>query len=601
MRLRTVFFVSMFGLLLGVIALFAVGVIFIVSRQADSDVHAGLQRGKQAFEELQTLRQALIRSQVRVVAEEPRLKAVAATKEIDHETVLGVAQELRLAVQTDMFIITDRSGRLLVDVADPEAKDFDMSQNSLVADALTKGLSFGVLADGNDVYEVQGRRLQFGNTTVGVLLLGFRLDDKKAEAAAENSGATTVVALDDKLIASSNLENGKSIEKAQMSQTLAAAFANPEVTLAMRYLGTEYAVVAHAYPNFQGQGKLQYAVMRSQDAALAPSRTLRKLLLGLLFVGGLIVGLLAIVLARRISQPIDDLVAFTKRVNEGDLEQRATLRGSKEVIKLGAAINAMLQELGEGRDAQAKQLRLEEEMHIAARIQTALLPRELAAPNADISAIMKPATEVGGDYYDFLPLQDGAWIGIGDVAGHTLASGLIMLMVKSVVTAITRLDPDLTPKDVLCMLNRIVFDSVRNRLRQDEHATLCLLHYDEDGTFVFAGAHEDIIVWRASTGKCELLPTPGTWVGSMPEIDRFTVNSVCLLAPGDMMVLYTDGVTEAMNAEQEQFGIQRLVQTVETHSAKSALGVRDAILEQLGRWWTLQSDDVSVVVIRYKS
>ncbi len=600
MRLRTILFASMFMLLAAIITVVVTGVIVILGREADTSVHAALQRGKQSFEELQTLRQALLRSQVRVISEEPRLKAVVSTQDIDHETVLGVAQEIRQAVQADLFIITNAAGTLLADVADTEATGFDMSQNPLVAEALAKGTSLGVLVDGNDVYEAQGRRLAFGATTVGVMIVGYRLDDKKAEAAAQNSGATIAIAIDGKVFATSLTEDGATLDKQDMSAVLDPAFGSPDQLFNLRYHGNSYLVTAHAYPNYQGHERLQYAVLRSRERALAATWRLRDLLLLLLAGGGLLVGGAAVIVARGLSRPIDKLLLFTKIVSEGDLRRRADVVGPRELQELAISVNAMLDEIEKSRAAQGKQHRLEQEIEIARRLQTALLPRELRAPGLDISAVTKPATEVGGDYCDLLPLDDGAWIAIGDVAGHGLTSGMIMLMVHCMVNAITRADSDLMPKDVMRLLNSIVFDTIRNRLGQEEHVTLTLLKYDEDGSFVFAGAHEDLLVWRAKTGKCEVTPTPGTWVGAMPDIDRFTVNSVVTLEPGDLMVLFTDGVIEALNDTQQQFGIERVAQIVESNAKRTPLVIRDAIYEAVQKWWARQSDDVSIIVMRYK-
>src|SRR5688572_5717632 len=136
MKFRAVVFFSMLFLVIAFVVVTAFGVTIVVSRDAQREVQATLERGSQAFEELQTLRQALLRSQSRVVAEEPRLKAVVSTVEIDHETVLGVAQELRQAIQTDLFVVTNANGQLLADVADPEAEGFDLKSNPVVSGAL---------------------------------------------------------------------------------------------------------------------------------------------------------------------------------------------------------------------------------------------------------------------------------------------------------------------------------------------------------------------------------------------------------------------------------------------------------------------------------
>ena len=240
---------------------------------------------------------------------------------------------------------------------------------------------------------------------------------------------------------------------------------------------------------------------------------------------------------------------------------------------------------------------MEEELAIATRIQTSVLPRNVAAEGLEISAAMIPATEVGGDYYDVLPTSAGCWLGIGDVAGHGLSAGLEMLMVQSVISALVRHAPQAAPSDHVRVLNQVLYDNIRNRLGQDEHITLTLLHY-QDGVFTFAGAHEEILICRAAGGPCEHIQTPGTWLGGMRDISRVTHDSKLELAPGDLMVLYTDGITEAMNEEGVQLGDERFTRVLEENRNEPAAVVCDRVIEAVQAWQARQDDDISLVVIR---
>ena len=162
----------------------------------------------------------------------------------------------------------------------------------------------------------------------------------------------------------------------------------------------------------------------------------------------------------------------------------------------------------------AERQRLEKEMEIAARIQTSILPGDVSVAGLEVAASMQTATEVGGDYYDVVAVEDGCWIGIGDVAGHGLPTGVVMLMMQSGFGALARKLPDAAPRELLLALNAMLVDNVRNRLGQHEHATLTLIRYRADGSLTFAGAHEEILIWRAANGRCERVPTPGPWVGA---------------------------------------------------------------------------------------
>ena len=103
-------------------------------------------------------------------------------------------------------------------------------------------------------------------------------------------------------------------------------------------------------------------------------------------------------------------------------------------------------------------------MEIAARIQTSILPRDVNVAGLEIAAAMHAATEVGGDYYDVVPVDDGCWLGIGDVAGHGLGTGLVMLMMQSGIGALARKMPDASPRDLLLALNTMLVENVRVRL-----------------------------------------------------------------------------------------------------------------------------------------
>ena len=152
----------------------------------------------------------------------------------------------------------------------------------------------------------------------------------------------------------------------------------------------------------------------------------------------------------------------------------ASARGVRELLRElvsaalhGAALMRRVAHEAAAREKAEKQ-RLEQELSIATRIQTSILPRNLQVRGLEIAATMLPATEVGGDYYDVLPTAHGCWIGIGDVAGHGLRPGLVMMMLQSIVSALVRNDPEAKPRDLLRVVNAVLYENVRERLQQDD-------------------------------------------------------------------------------------------------------------------------------------
>jgi serine phosphatase RsbU (regulator of sigma subunit) len=252
------------------------------------------------------------------------------------------------------------------------------------------------------------------------------------------------------------------------------------------------------------------------------------------------------------------------------------------------------------RRERAEKARLVQELEIAARIQTAMVPRQCDVECFEIATAMVPTTEVGGDYFDVLPFEGGVWLGIGDVAGHGLHTGLVMLMIQSVLSSIVRGDPNLDPARAWRTLNTVITENVRERLGRDEHATLTLMRCLASGELVFAGAHEDIIILREATGLCEILPTPGTWAGIRSDaLDGAVVDTEARLFAGDVLLLYTDGITEATNAKREMYGIERLAEALRDARSGSARAIRDRILGEVSDFMDTQFDDLTLVVARY--
>jgi serine phosphatase RsbU (regulator of sigma subunit) len=249
----------------------------------------------------------------------------------------------------------------------------------------------------------------------------------------------------------------------------------------------------------------------------------------------------------------------------------------------------------------AEKKRLERELEIATHIQVSILPRDLAVENLEIAAVMVPATEVGGDYYEVLPGPGGCWLGIGDVAGHGLRPGLVMMMLQSVLAALLRNDFNAAPSAILRTANAVLYENVRERLHQDEHATLTLLRYFANGELVFAGAHEEIVIFRSKSGQCERIATPGTWLAATRDITDATEDSHAKLEEGDLLLLYTDGVIEAADAQGREYGLDRLCAELERGHAEPVAAIVDRLLASVTNFLAVQHDDIALLVARYRS
>lgn len=288
------------------------------------------------------------------------------------------------------------------------------------------------------------------------------------------------------------------------------------------------------------------------------------------------------------------LVAFS---GEGDSFVCEAVRSQlSAALKLGALHSRVVTETAlRERLAHEKLLG---ELGVAKRIQTALIPKMLSVPGLELAAGMVPADQVGGDYYDVFNTVDGCWIGIGDVTGHGLLAGMIMLMMQSTITALVNALPAATPRDIVCQLNSVMRLNIRERLGEADHATFMMLRYHDDGRVCMAGAHEEVLIYRARERRCELSPTDGVWIGILARIEEETVDRSLSLEPGDVLLLYTDGLIEARSAGGEALGIERVMQIVSANATAPVQAIYDKLLAAVRAWTPVQQDDVTLVVMR---
>ncbi|MDB4964238.1 MAG: uncharacterized protein JWP01_4237 [Myxococcales bacterium] len=591
MKLRTTVFLWVLVLVVAILGA-AIGTIAIVfDRSTRARVAEELVRSREVALDLHANRQSLHEQECRVVAEEPRLKAVVATEDVARETILDAVRTLATTLDAGVFVIVDAEGKLIADSAAPDAEGFSLADRPVVAKALETGAHAGLwIADGK-AYQVQGCRLEFGARVVGALVVGHALDDAFSNTVSKHTGGEMIVAIDGVPVTQLTSDITAAEVPKAIEQIRAGA---REVTLGD---ATWFAQLVPV-PGYQGEHKADYLILRSIDAALAPARRIVRILLLVLAGAALATLLLALTLARRLSRPIDALVARTQAIARGDLTARP-IGGPTEVQSLGVAMDRMALEIDESRKQLADKERLARELEIAARIQTSILPRNLEVDGLQIAAKMVTATEVGGDYYDVVAFEDGAWIAVGDVSGHGLTAGLVMMMVQTGVATLVRAQPDASPKNVIRALNTVLYENVHDRLEAERHMTLSLLRYRRGGDIVVAGAHMDAIVWRAATGTTELLGTPGTFLAITQDIDQINHESSWQLGADDLLILLTDGVTEAEDAAGTPFDYRGVTQVVEALATEPVEKIRDAVFSALLHHSPTLADDATIMVLRY--
>ena len=248
-------------------------------------------------------------------------------------------------------------------------------------------------------------------------------------------------------------------------------------------------------------------------------------------------------------------------------------------------------------------LRLSAELEVTRRLQQMILPKasELAnIPYLDIAGFMEPASDVGGDYYDVLYHNGSLKIGIGDVTGHGLESGVLMLMVQTAIRTLMNQN-ETDPIRFLQIINQTIYDNVQ-RMDSDKNLSLSLLNY-EDGCLRLSGQHESVILFT-NDGQVELIDTLdlGFPIGLEENITDFLNQREIYLKAGDGIILYTDGITEAENEWGELYGIERLVEIVRQNFHLCSQDIQNHIINDVRRHIGEQIvyDDITLLVIKQK-
>lgn len=243
--------------------------------------------------------------------------------------------------------------------------------------------------------------------------------------------------------------------------------------------------------------------------------------------------------------------------------------------------------------------RMDQELRIASQIQRKLLPRKLPQiPGIELSGSMHSAKEVGGDYYDVVlsPDKKSLFFCIGDVSGKGVPAGLVMASARSILrTLVERVG---STREIVISLNRLLCED----LDQEMFLSFVLMRYDvATGAVEYTGAgHENILIWRAATRSVETIKTGGMVLGITTRMDDAITERSLAFGVGDAIVLYTDGATEAVNEQNEQFTLERLVDSVNRsghlppkHALQAILG---DVLRFKGR--AAPRDDITLLVVR---
>jgi serine phosphatase RsbU (regulator of sigma subunit)/tRNA A-37 threonylcarbamoyl transferase component Bud32/tetratricopeptide (TPR) repeat protein len=281
---------------------------------------------------------------------------------------------------------------------------------------------------------------------------------------------------------------------------------------------------------------------------------------------------------------------------ENTLAAGAFHAGRIEVLRILASQAAV--SLGNARllREEAEKQRLSSELEAASEIQRSLVPASPKLRGCEVSAHMTPADLVGGDYYDVIHSHGVDWFAIGDVCGHGLPAGLIMIMCQTALHAVLLGQSDVDPASALVQVNRLLKQNLE-RFQSSTYVALTLFRHHGDGMIEYAGLHEDLLVYRARSGQVEAKQTNGTWLGILEDLAPILTVSRLQLELGDTLLLYTDGVTEARTpVDGEMLGRVGLEKVLSESGTLPLDTIKARILAVLENYRS--SDDITLFLLR---
>ena len=333
------------------------------------------------------------------------------------------------------------------------------------------------------------------------------------------------------------------------------------------------------------------------------------ILIGVLFLiieaGALVTGL---VLAKSITGSIHELFVGTERVRQGDFTSKIAVVEKDQLGELSESFNQMTSSIEDLLRQAAEKKRLEEELRIAHEIQMSLLPQgPLLMPGLSVTALCVPAREVGGDYYDFLPLDESrVGVLIADVSGKGTSAALYMAELKGLILSLSLIHS--SPRALLIAANRIIAKHLDSRT----FITMTYAVIDVRArtmTYARAGHTPLIYAPAAPDGQrlARVLAPDGLVLGLKIDdgqmFERILEEETIPLQPGDLLVFFTDGISEAMDPGDDCFGEARLGKLVEQYGDLPADELRERVLGEIATFvnGAPQHDDMTMILLKVEA
>ncbi|MCI0343639.1 MAG: SpoIIE family protein phosphatase [Planctomycetales bacterium] len=349
----------------------------------------------------------------------------------------------------------------------------------------------------------------------------------------------------------------------------------------------------------EAKGSLPYvAHVFLSGAEIAAAKNKLKFQMVIWLVLSILAGVgLSFGVARLVTRPVKQLLEDIHLVSQGDFAHRTEASSKDEVGMLARAFDAMTQSLAAAREKEIENQQRQHELHIATEIQANLLPKKIPRiPGFDFDAYYRPSKEVGGDYYDFIPIDD-THLGliVADVSGKGVPGSMVMTMARSLI----RLEAgrNLSAADTLVKTNRIIAADIRRGMFVT--ALYAILDIPNRTILVSSAGHNPMVIWRKESNGIQLVNPNGIALGfdRGPIFERTAKEQLVRLGKGDRVVMYTDGVVESMNKDHEEFGDKHFYQLVQKVANRNSNQVVNIIVTKLDEHQgdAEQHDDITML------
>lgn len=302
------------------------------------------------------------------------------------------------------------------------------------------------------------------------------------------------------------------------------------------------------------------------------------------------------------SSPIKRMIEFLEAAQRGDFSVTLPVTSPGELGELERCLNQLVLELHENRERWEEQKAIQKELKVSRVIQSTLLPTTTPdIPGLEIQSFYRPAKQIGGDYYDFINVDaDHLGIVVADVSGKSVSGAMLMTIVHNTLRAQAMLT--LSPSEVLARTQKLLLPNMMSQFFVSVFYAVLDKRYLRL-TCANAG-HPPLLVYRASSGQCEWIRPEGIAVGLCRDghkpvaVEEREVD----LEKGDLAFFYTDGITDASNAQDDRFGRKRIEQVALRSASKGGLNFLSDLQRELATFSGERpnDDDITAVILYRK-